>query len=71
MTDKEQNINFTEGKILVPLLKFVVPVLIALFLQSLYGAVDLLVVGKFASKADISAVSTDRRTMRRHFLRSP
>ena len=63
MTDKEQNINFTEGKILVPLLKFVVPVLIALFLQSLYGAVDLLVVGKFASKADISAVSTGSQIM--------
>ena len=32
--------NFTEGKILGPLLKFAIPVLLALFLQSLYGAVD-------------------------------
>ncbi len=31
------------GKILVPLLKFAIPVLFALFLQSLYGAVDLLI----------------------------
>ena len=36
--------NFTEGKILSPLVKFTLPVLAALFLQSLYGAVDLLIV---------------------------
>ena len=41
-----------------PLLLFAVPVLLALFLQAMYGAVDLLIVGKFASSADVSAVST-------------
>lgn len=45
--------NFTEGKILTPLLKFLVPILCALFLQAMYGAVDLLVVGKFASTTDV------------------
>ena len=39
--------NFTEGKILSPLLKFMVPILMALFLQTMYGAVDLLIVGQF------------------------
>lgn len=50
--------DFTQGKIFQPLVKFALPVLAALFLQSLYGAVDLLVVGQFASSADVSAVST-------------
>ena len=39
--------NFTEGKILAPLVQFALPVLLALFLQAMYGAVDLLVVGQF------------------------
>ena len=63
MAGKEHNIDFTEGKILVPLLRFVFPVLFAMFLQSLYGAVDLFVVGKFAEKADLSAVSTGSQIM--------
>ena len=50
--------NFTEGKILSPLIRFAFPVLLALLLQSLYGAVDLMVVGQFATTADISAVAT-------------
>lgn len=59
----KRNIDFTEGKILAPLLRFVFPVLFALFLQSLYGAVDLLVVGKFAGAEDVSAVSTGSQIM--------
>lgn len=39
------------------------PVLFALFLQTMYGAVDLLIVGKFASSADVSAVSTGSQIM--------
>lgn len=46
-----------------PLLLFAVPVLLALFLQAMYGAVDLLIVGKFASSADVSAVSTGSQIM--------
>ncbi len=38
----EQNThNFTEGGIFKPLLTFALPVLLALFLQAMYGAVDL------------------------------
>ena len=50
--------NFTEGKILGPLMRFALPVLLALFLQSLYGAADLMIVGQYAASADVSAVST-------------
>ena len=51
------NNNFTEGAILPKLLKFMLPVLFAMFLQAMYGAVDLLVVGQFGGTADVSAVS--------------
>ena len=43
-TMKKTN-DFTEGSILPKLLGFAFPVLLALFLQAMYGAVDLLVVG--------------------------
>lgn len=59
----EQNLDLTHGKILSPLLRFALPVLLALFLQSMYGAVDLLVVGKFAEPADVSSVSTGSMLM--------
>ncbi len=59
----KKNTDFTEGRILGPLLMFVVPVLFALFLQAMYGAVDLLVVGKFAGPEDVSAVSTGSQIM--------
>ena len=59
----EQERNFTRGPILSALLKFALPVLLALFLQAMYGAVDLQVVGKYGSAADISAVSTGSQIM--------
>lgn len=39
--------NLTEGNVLKTLLVFSVPFLIANILQSLYGAVDLFVVGRY------------------------
>ena len=39
------------------------PVLLALFLQTMYGAVDLLVVGKFGTPVDVSAVGTGSQIM--------
>lgn len=50
--------DFTQGSITKKLLKFMIPVLGALILQAMYGAVDLLVVGRFGSNAGISAVAT-------------
>ncbi len=58
-----QESNFTAGKILSPLIRFMVPVFLAMFLQSMYGAVDLLIVGKFAHSVDVSAVSTGSQIM--------
>ena len=55
--------DFTEGSILPKLLGFAFPVLLALFLQAMYGAVDLLVVGQFSSAAAVSAVSTGSQIM--------
>ncbi len=59
----ERTRNFIEGPILSPLLRFTLPVLLALFLQAMYGAVDLMVVGKFGLSADVSAVSTGSQVM--------
>lgn len=50
--------SFTSGGVLISLIKFATPVLVAMFLQSLYGAVDLLVVGQFAETIDVSGVAT-------------
>ena len=50
--------NLTEGKIFTTLIKFAVPVFLTLFLQALYGGVDLLIVGQFAETADVSGVAT-------------
>ncbi len=55
--------NFTQGPILGPLMRFTLPVLAALFLQAMYGAVDLAVVGWFGTEADVSAVSTGSQIM--------
>ena len=60
---KKQQNDFLNGSIPPSLLRFAGPVLLALFLQAMYGAVDLIVVGKFAGTADISAVSTGSQAM--------
>ena len=59
----DEKTNFTQGRIIVPLLRFALPVMFALFLQAMYGAVDLFVVGKFATPEDVSAVSTGSMIM--------
>ena len=50
--------DFTQGSILKKLVAFMMPVLGALILQAAYGAVDLLIVGKFGNASSISAVGT-------------
>lgn len=50
--------HLTEGNILKTLLLFAIPFLIANILQSLYGAVDLFVVGKYCTAESVAAVST-------------
>lgn len=54
----KEKADFTQGSILKKLFWFMVPILGALVLQAAYGAVDLLVVGRFGSTSGLSAVST-------------
>ncbi|MGM9538364.1 MAG: MATE family efflux transporter [Candidatus Onthomonas sp.] len=58
-----KNTNFTEGKIITPLIRFVFPIMFTLLLQSLYGAIDLLIVGRFSDPANVSAVSIGSQLM--------
>ena len=55
--------DFTQGPIAGPLLRFCLPILLALFLQALYGAVDLMIVGKYAQAADVSGVAVGSQLM--------
>lgn len=50
--------NLTEGSIWKTLVVFAVPFLVANILQSLYGAVDLFVVGRYCGAESVAAVST-------------
>ena len=54
----ENKNDFTQGSIVSKLLKFMIPIFGALVLQAMYGAVDILVVGRFGTTAGISGVST-------------
>ena len=60
---KSDKANFTQGSILKKLVAFMMPVLGALILQAAYGAVDLLVVGRFGSTSGLSAVSTGSQVL--------
>lgn len=55
--------QLTEGKIFPVLIRFAVPVFLALLLQALYGAADLIIVGRFADAASVSAVSNGAQIM--------
>ena len=55
--------NFLEGRILPPLIRFSIPLMLSLILQALYGGVDLAVVGHFSPTASVSAVATGSQVM--------
>lgn len=55
--------DFTQGSILKKLSWFMLPVLGSLILQAAYGAVDLLVVGRFGTTSGLSAVSTGSQVL--------
>ena len=52
-----------QGKIFEPLMKFTLPLMLAILIQALYGAVDLMVVGKFGSTPSVAAVSNGGQIM--------
>lgn len=60
---KNDKTDFTQGSILKKLALFMLPILGALVLQAAYGAVDLLVVGRFGSTSGLSAVSTGSQVL--------
>lgn len=62
MEGKAKN-NLIEGSIKSTLVKFAIPFLLANLLQALYGAVDLIIVGKFADSIGVAAVSTGSQVM--------
>lgn len=55
--------DFTQGSVLKKMVSFMIPILGALVLQAAYGAVDLLVVGRFGSTSGLSAVSTGSQVL--------
>lgn len=60
MDDKQ---DFTQGSIFKKMIQFMFPILGALILQAMYGAVDMLIVGRFGTAAAPSAVSTGSNIM--------
>ena len=55
--------DFTQGSILGKLVPFMLPILGAHILQAAYGAVDLLVVGRFGTTSGLSSVSTGSQVL--------
>lgn len=55
--------DFTTGSITGKLVSFMLPILGALVLQAAYGAVDVLVVGRFGTTSGLTAVSTGSQVL--------
>ncbi len=55
--------DFTKGNIYIPLIRFAIPLFMAMFLQVMYAAVDLMIVGQFATSSDVSGVATGGQVM--------
>lgn len=55
--------SLVEGKISSVVLRFALPFLLSSFLQALYGAVDLFVVGQYADSSAVSAVAIGSQLM--------
>ena len=58
MSNNNETNSFTSGPILSPFLKFTFPILISMFLQALYSAVDLIVSSRYCGPAESAAVSS-------------
>ena len=59
---KDEN-TILKGRIFPPLINFAIPLMLSILLQALYGAVDLMVVGKFGSTSSVSAVANGSQIM--------
>ena len=58
-----ENNKILNGPIFSSIFKFSIPILISLFIQALYSAVDLWMVSQFGSNADITGVSNGGQTI--------
>ena len=59
-----QERNFTEGKILSPLIRFMVPVFLAMFLQSMYQSYEIELVATMGMAAgDVDLTEEQIRTI--------
>ncbi|MDL2327318.1 MATE family efflux transporter [Ruminococcaceae bacterium OttesenSCG-928-A11] len=55
--------SFVSGSLVKEMLRFAGPYMLGVLVQNLYGAVDLLVVGHYATTADVSAVTIGSQLM--------
>ena len=55
--------NWTTGSVLQSIWRFSLPYLLSYFLQTLYGIADLLIIGRFGTVADTTAVSVGSQVM--------
>ena len=58
-----KNVSLTEGRVAPTLVRFALPFMLSSLLQSLYGAADLFVVGRYAGAAAVSGVSIGSQIM--------
>ena len=58
-----QEKDLTQGNLVSTLLLFALPYIAANLLQALYGAADLIIVGKFCDKSVLSAVATGSQVL--------
>ncbi len=58
-----KSLSLTEGRVMPALLKFTVPILLSLVLQTAYGTADLLIVGQFSGVSDVSGVTIGSQIM--------
>lgn len=57
MATKTETNNLTQGSTLKTLVRFSLPLLLANIIQALYGAVDLMIIGKYCLADSVAAVS--------------
>ena len=60
---KYEEDTILQGKVFSPLVRFAIPLMLSILLQTLYGAVDLIVVGKFGDTTGVSAVANGSQIM--------
>ena len=58
MSKEENKSTLLTGNVAISLIKFTIPILIAMAIQMMYTSVDMMIVGRFATVSDVSGVSS-------------